>query len=321
MTEYETHEFDVIVVGAGGAGLRAAIEARSTGLQHRAGLQVAAGQGPHRDGRGRRGRRPRQRLCRGQLAGPFPRHHARRQDAQQLAHGPAPRPGVARPGPRARGLGSPVRPDQGRPHPPARLRRPPLRPPGPRRRPDRPRADPDPAAEGRGRRHRGVHGGEGAPPPHDADGAGVRPGRLLAADRRVRGVQGQSRGHGHRRGGQELDVHLQLVGVDRRRTRHVAVGRGRPHRHGVRPVPPDRDGLAAVGPRASWSPRASAATAGCCATPRASGSCSTTSHRCSPPRRPTRRRRATNGTTTTPPAGDLRSCSPATRWPAPSTAR
>ena len=32
-----------------------------------------------------------QRLRRGQLAGPFPRHDARRQDAEQLAHGPAPR--------------------------------------------------------------------------------------------------------------------------------------------------------------------------------------------------------------------------------------
>jgi hypothetical protein len=33
MTEYETHEFDVIIIGAGGAGLRAAIEARSRGLR------------------------------------------------------------------------------------------------------------------------------------------------------------------------------------------------------------------------------------------------------------------------------------------------
>ena len=32
MPEHETHEFDVIIVGAGGAGLRAAIEARSRGL-------------------------------------------------------------------------------------------------------------------------------------------------------------------------------------------------------------------------------------------------------------------------------------------------
>jgi succinate dehydrogenase / fumarate reductase flavoprotein subunit len=33
MAEYETHEFDVIIVGAGGAGMRAAIEARSRGLR------------------------------------------------------------------------------------------------------------------------------------------------------------------------------------------------------------------------------------------------------------------------------------------------
>ena len=47
--------------------------------------------------------------------------------------------------------------------------------------------------------------------------------------------------------GKSLDVHLQLVGVDRRRPRHGPVGRGRPHRHGVRAVPPDRHGVAAVG--------------------------------------------------------------------------
>src|SRR5580692_9228085 len=33
MAEYETHEFDVIVIGAGGAGLRAAIEAKAKGLR------------------------------------------------------------------------------------------------------------------------------------------------------------------------------------------------------------------------------------------------------------------------------------------------
>ena len=33
MTEYETHDFDVVIIGAGGAGLRAAIEARSMGLR------------------------------------------------------------------------------------------------------------------------------------------------------------------------------------------------------------------------------------------------------------------------------------------------
>ncbi|HLW44851.1 MAG TPA: FAD-dependent oxidoreductase, partial [Acidimicrobiales bacterium] len=33
MTDYETHRYDVIVIGAGGAGLRAAIEAKSRGLR------------------------------------------------------------------------------------------------------------------------------------------------------------------------------------------------------------------------------------------------------------------------------------------------
>ncbi len=33
MTEYETHDYDVIVIGAGGAGLRAAIEAKDRGLR------------------------------------------------------------------------------------------------------------------------------------------------------------------------------------------------------------------------------------------------------------------------------------------------
>ena len=69
--------------------------------------------------------------------------------------------------------------------------------------------------------------------------------------------------------------------------------------HGVRPVPPDRHGLAARRCAASWSPRASAATAACCATPRASGSCSTTCPTMfrAETRRP--RKRPTAGTTTT----------------------
>ncbi|HEY4946842.1 MAG TPA: FAD-dependent oxidoreductase, partial [Acidimicrobiales bacterium] len=33
MAEYETHDFDVVIIGAGGAGLRAAIEAQSMGLR------------------------------------------------------------------------------------------------------------------------------------------------------------------------------------------------------------------------------------------------------------------------------------------------
>ena len=33
MTDIERHDFDVVIVGAGGAGLRAAIEARANGLR------------------------------------------------------------------------------------------------------------------------------------------------------------------------------------------------------------------------------------------------------------------------------------------------
>src|ERR1700728_4611214 len=33
MADYETHDYDVIIIGAGGAGLRAAIEAKGRGLR------------------------------------------------------------------------------------------------------------------------------------------------------------------------------------------------------------------------------------------------------------------------------------------------
>src|SRR5439155_30868 len=66
----------------------------------------------------------RQRDGRRQLARAFPRHDARRQDAQQLAHGADPRPGSPRPHPRARGVGRAVRPYARRAHQPATLRRP-----------------------------------------------------------------------------------------------------------------------------------------------------------------------------------------------------
>ncbi|GAA3086195.1 hypothetical protein GCM10020254_33230 [Streptomyces goshikiensis] len=73
--------------------------------------------------------------------------------------------------------------------------------------------------------------------------------------------------------------------------------------------------------RGSSSPSRCAATAGCCATARASGSCSITSRTSS--RRSTRspRRRATAGTRTRTTTGARPSCSPATRWPGPSTPR
>ena len=59
--------------------------------------------------------------------------------------------------------------------------------------------------------------------------------------------QGRRPRHGLDR--QVVEVHLQLVGVRRRRPRHGHLGRRRRHRHGVRAVPPDRHGVAAVGAR------------------------------------------------------------------------
>ena len=53
MPDYETFEHDVLVIGAGGAGLRAAIEASAAGVSRWTGLQVASGQSAHRDGGGR----------------------------------------------------------------------------------------------------------------------------------------------------------------------------------------------------------------------------------------------------------------------------
>ena len=57
MEPFDTFEYDVLVIGAGGAGLRAVIAAREAGCTRRRRLQVAARQGAYGHGRGRRGRR------------------------------------------------------------------------------------------------------------------------------------------------------------------------------------------------------------------------------------------------------------------------
>ena len=128
-------------------------------------------------------------------------------------------------------------------------------------------------------------------------------------------------GAGHRRRRQVLQGDLELVGVHRRRPRARAARRRHADQHGVPPVPPDRHGLAAVGqghPGHRVGPRRRRRAA---RTPRASGSCSTTSptSSASSTRRP--RRRPTAGTPTRTTTGARRSCCPATRSPARSTAR
>ena len=79
------------------------------------------------------------------------------------------------------------------------------------------------------------------------DGRGVRGVRLLARVGRLRAVPGSGRHPGHRRHRQVVQGHVQLVGVHRRRHGPGPARRLDPAEHGVRAVPPHRHGLAAVG--------------------------------------------------------------------------
>ena len=80
----------------------------------------------------------------------------------------------------------------------------------------------------------------------------------------------------HRRRRQVLADHVELVGVHRRRPCARLRGGRRADRHGVRPVPPHRDGVAARASSACSSPRPCAARAASCATRAASASWSAT---------------------------------------------
>ena len=246
MPVHETHEHDVLIIGAGGAGLRAAIEASAAGRVGGPGLQVAARQGPHGHGRGGHGGGDGPRRRSRQLEGPLLGHHARRPVPQQLADGRAARQGGARSRARAGGLGRRLRSHQGRPHPAAQLRRPPLPAAGARRRSHRPGDDPHAA---RPRRPPGLQGLHGA---HDHQAvrrrrAHRRRVRLRPRARQPARLQGQGHRAGHRRRRPRLQDHQQQLGVHRRRLR-AGLRRGRrSDGHGVHPVPPDRDGLAAVG--------------------------------------------------------------------------
>ena len=71
--------------------------------------------------------------------------------------------------------------------------------------------------------------------------------RLLARDRPVRHLRGAERDPGDRRHRQVVQGHQQLLGVHRRRPRPRSARRRLADQHGVRPVPPHRHGLAAVG--------------------------------------------------------------------------
>ena len=71
--------------------------------------------------------------------------------------------------------------------------------------------------------------------------------RLLPQHRRLRPLRGARGRAGHRRHRQDLQGHVELLGVHRRRPRAGAARGRHADQHGVPPVPPDGHGLAAVG--------------------------------------------------------------------------
>ena len=241
-------EHDVLVIGAGGAGLRAAIEASAAGASVGLVTKSLLGKAHTVMAEGGIAAAARQRGRPRRLADPLRRHHARRAVRQQPDDGRAPRQGGPGPGPGTRGLGGGVRPDERPEDPPAQLRRPQVPAARPRRRPDRARDDPHPPGPRHPPGDRRPHGVDG-----DAADPGRRPGgrrlRLRPREGPLPGVPGLRGGARHRRDRPGLPDHLQQLGVHRRRPRARLRGGGRAHRHGVRPVPSHRDGLAAERPR------------------------------------------------------------------------
>lgn len=146
MVEVERHSYDVVVIGAGGAGLRAVIEARERGLKvavvckslfGKAHTVMAEGGCAAAMGN----------ASEGQLEDSLRRHDARWKVPEQLAYGRAARQGGAGPGLGVGDLRRAVRPHRRWPNQSAQLRRTHLSATGARRRPHRPGVDPHPAAK------------------------------------------------------------------------------------------------------------------------------------------------------------------------------
>ena len=134
---HRDHDYDVLVIGAGGAGLRAAIEAAAAGVS--VGLVCKSLLGKAHTVMAEGG-------IAAALANVDDRDNWRVHFADTMRGGQYVNnwrmaelhaQGSARPRPRARGVGRGVRPHPRRPHPAAQLRRPPLSAPRARRRPHR----------------------------------------------------------------------------------------------------------------------------------------------------------------------------------------
>ncbi len=225
--EHQTHEHDVIVIGAGGAGLRAAIEASASGVSvglvcksllgkahtvmAEGGIAAALANVDNRDN--------------------WKVHFADTMRGGQYVNNWRMAELHAREAPdRVRELGRVgrgVRPHAGRQDPPAELRRAQVPAARARRRPHRSRTHPHAPGSRHPPGHLGVHGAhrhpaaEGRRP--DRGRAGLRP-RARPVDRVPR--EGDcSRDRRHRQGVQD---HVELVGVHRRRA-HARVRRRAPN--------------------------------------------------------------------------------------------
>ena len=244
----ERHQYDVVVIGAGGAGLRAAIAAHDAGARTAIVCKSLLGkahtvmaEGGIAAAMGNRWPEDnwevhfRDTMRGGKMLNNWRMAQLHAQEAPERVH-------------RARGLGRAVRPHRRRADLPARLRRPPLRPARPRRRPHRPGDDPHPPAA---RRRSSAS---------TCSWSARSPTCSRTADGAIAGAFGYWRETGRfvvfeapavvlATGGigKSFKVTSQLLGVHRRRPRARAARRRVPDQHGVRPVPPDRDGLAAVG--------------------------------------------------------------------------
>ena len=217
MSEYQTFEHDVLVIGAGGAGLRAAIAASAAGAK--VGLVCKSLLGKAHTV-----------MAEGGVAAALANVDDR--DNWQVHFADTMRGGQYVNNWRMAELHAKEAPDRvreleawgalfdrtrGRPHSPAQLRRTQVPPPGPRGRSDRPGDDPHASGPQHPSGHRRAHGVHAAPAVHR-----WRPGRrrAVAYDRergRFPSVPRQGRGSCDRRYRTGLLDHQQQLGVHRRR--------------------------------------------------------------------------------------------------------
>ena len=147
--------------------------------------------------------------------------------------------------------------------------------PRPRRRPHRTGTDPHAAGPRHSSGHRRPHGAYDC---HAAQGRRPRRGRvrLRPRARAVQDFQGQGHRDCHRRHRARLQNHQQFLGIHRRRPVARVPRRRGIDGHGICAVPSHRHDLAAERDGLARNRSRARRRAGCCGTRKASGSCSTT---------------------------------------------